>query len=209
MGRDWREWHAEYEDPESRLSRRLLVVQGYIRDALDSFSPGPIRVISACAGEGRDLLGVLVDHPRAHDVTGRLVELDAGLAETAAGHAPSGIEVVCADASMTTAYAGAVPAELVLMCGVFGNVSDEDIEHTVRALPSLSAPGAVAIWTRHTRRPDRTVDIRRWFAETGYEEIGFTTSDDLFGVGAHRLTAAPTAFRDDARLFSFVGYGMV
>jgi hypothetical protein len=34
-------------------------------------------VISLCAGQGRDLLGVLADHPRREDVRARLVELDA------------------------------------------------------------------------------------------------------------------------------------
>ncbi len=69
MERDWREWHRDYDAPGSRLAQRLLVVQGLIRDAIDGLPPGPIRVVSACAGEGRDLLGVLADHPRAADVT--------------------------------------------------------------------------------------------------------------------------------------------
>src|SRR5262245_43494417 len=121
MVRDWREWHEEYDDPDSRLTRRLHVVQAYISDALDHMPPGSIRAISACAGEGRDLLGVLATHPRAADVTARLVELDPELAATAAANAPAGVEVVCGDGSNTTAYAGATPAQLVLICGIFGN----------------------------------------------------------------------------------------
>ncbi len=207
MARDWRKWHAEYDDPRSRLSQRLRVVQGYVRDALDSMPPGPIRAISACAGEGRDLLGVLADHPRRADVTGRLVELDPVLAETAAAHAPPGIEVVCADASQASAYASAVPADLVLACGIFGNISVDDIHHTIDTLPELCAARATVVWTRHRRPPDVTVDIRRWFTMAGFEEVGFAGADDfLFGVGAHRLTAPPTAFVPDRRLFTFVGY---
>jgi hypothetical protein len=30
----------------------------------------------------------------------------------------------------------------VLVCGVFGNVSDDDVAATVRAMPSFLAPGA-------------------------------------------------------------------
>ena len=161
MERDWREWHAEYDDPSSRLARRLAIVQQCIRNALDSMAPGPIRVVSMCAGEGRDLLGVLADHPRASDVTGRLVELDPELAARAAARAPVGIEVVCGDASTSDVYTGAVPADLVLVCGVFGNISDADVEHTVRTLASLCAPGATAIWTRHRREPDLTVSVPR------------------------------------------------
>jgi hypothetical protein len=32
--------------------------------------------VSACAGQGRDVVGALNGHPRAPDVTGRLVEWD-------------------------------------------------------------------------------------------------------------------------------------
>ena len=94
---------------------------GRIREVLDDRPPGPIRVVSMCAGEGRDLLEVLADHPRAGDVRGRLVELNPELAARAAAGAPPGIAVEIADAGWTDAYLGAVPADLVLACGVFGN----------------------------------------------------------------------------------------
>ncbi|MGH8978118.1 MAG: SAM-dependent methyltransferase, partial [Acidimicrobiia bacterium] len=158
-------------------------------------------------GEGRDLLGVLADHPRAGDVTARLVELDPELSGSSAANAPACVEVVCGDASTTDAFAGAVPADLVLVCGIFGNVVDDDIRNTVRVLPSLCTPGAIVVWTRHRRAPDLTVEIRKWFAATGFDEIAFTGSDeDLYGVGAHRLAAPPAAFVPDVRLFTFVGY---
>jgi hypothetical protein len=37
---------------------------------------GEVRLISLCAGQGRDLIGVLTGHPRRDDVRARLVELD-------------------------------------------------------------------------------------------------------------------------------------
>ena len=208
MSRDWREWHRDYDDPDVAAWRGgSRSCSGCIRDALDRHPPGPIRVISMCAGEGRDLLGVLADHPRAADVTGRLVELDPDLAATAAAHAPPGVEVVCGDASTTSAYAGAVPADLVLVCGIFGNVIDDDIHHTVEILPTLCAPGATVIWTRHRRPPDLTVDVRRWFGDAGFEEVGFAGSDDvLFGVGAHRFGGTAALVRARRPLFTFVGY---
>lgn len=207
MSRDWRDWHREYDAPGSRLARRLHVVQGFIRAAIDRAPPGRIRAISACAGEGRDLLGVLADHPRASDVVARLVELDPELVGRARACATPGVDVVCGDASTTDAYRGAVPADLVLVCGVFGNVSDEDVRRTVGALPMLCASGATVVWTRQRRPPDLTVDIRRWLGEAGFEEVGFVGSDEqLFGVGAHRLSGPPGAWIPDVRLFNFVGY---
>ena len=164
MTHDWHEWHTAYDQPESPLSRRLATVQGCIRTVLDAAAPGPIRVVSMCAGEGRDLLGVLDDHPRRADVHGRLVELDPELAATARAHAPAGIEVLCADAGALASYAGAVPADLVLVCGVFGNITDADMMRTIDLLPTLCAPGAHVIWTRHRRPPDATPGVRERFA---------------------------------------------
>ncbi len=160
---EWVEWHEGYR-PGSQLAQRLRVVQDLIRGALDGCAPGPIRVISMCAGDGRDLLGVLEEHPRRDDVRARLVELDPELAARgrarAAGVSPS-LEVVNADASFTNAYANAVPADIVLVCGVFGNVTEEDIERTVHHLPTLCAPAATVIWTRGTFEPDLDSDDPR------------------------------------------------
>src|SRR5580700_9603808 len=111
---EWVEWHRGYV-PGSPLSMRLEVVQRLIREALGRRAPGPIRVISLCAGDGRDLLGVLPEHPRCADVDATLVELDPDLAERARSRAAqisASIEVVTGDASSTSSFAGAVPADI-------------------------------------------------------------------------------------------------
>ena len=202
-GKDWVAWHEAYDD-DTPLHRRLITVQRRIREALLERPAGPIRVVSACAGEARDLLGALVDHPRATDVRGRLVELDLELARRAAASAPPGIEVVCADAGSTDAYLGSVPADLVLVCGVFGNIGDGDVRQTVRALPTLCAAGAIVFWTRHRRPPDLTPDIRGWFADAGFEEMSFDAPADVeWSVGVHRFVADPQPIVPGRRLFSF------
>ena len=124
---EWVEWHRGYEDASGSLARRLAAVREQIRDALDRCPPGEIRAVSMCAGDGRDLLGVLSAHPRRRDVRARLVEQDPDLVargQARAVDAPA--ELVIGDASTTTAYEGAVPADVVLACGIFGNISDED-----------------------------------------------------------------------------------
>ncbi len=67
-----------------------------------------------------------------------------------------------ADAGDLTAYAKAVPADLVLMAGVFGNISDADVRRTIGALPQLCADGATVIWTRTRRAPDLTLTGQAW-----------------------------------------------
>src|SRR5579863_5296566 len=107
---DWVEWHRDYDDPDSPLSRRLELVQGRLRAELDDAPAGDIRLISLCAGQGRDVIGVLSGHPRRDDVRARLVELDernvavARQAAQAAGlHR---VEVLQADAGITDACVG-------------------------------------------------------------------------------------------------------
>ncbi len=206
---DWRAWHSAYENPDSELGRRLALVQAQLRAALDRAPAGPIRLISMCAGQGHDAIGVLVDHPRRGDVTARLVELDAEnvrLANAAAQVAGlDRVEALAADASSTDSYAGAVPADIVLVCGVFGNLSAADVAHTIDQLAQLCAPGATAIWTRHRRPPDLVPQIREAFARAGFEEVAFGEAPP-FGVGTNRLEVAPRALQRGVKMFDFIGY---
>jgi RimJ/RimL family protein N-acetyltransferase len=201
---NWVDWHLAYDVDDSPLQRRLAIVQAHIRDALDRCAPGPIHVISICAGQGRDLIGVLEGHSRRADVRARLDELDERNCDLARASAPPGVEIVCGDASVTSAYAGAIPAEIVITCGVFGNIADADIVRTIEALPSLCATGATVIWTRHRRPPDLTPSIRRWLAEAGFDELAFDAPGDAeFSVGTARLAVAPRPFEPGRRLFAF------
>jgi hypothetical protein len=210
--RDWLGWHRQYDDPSSSLSRRLAIVQNRLRRTIDVAPPGPLRLVSMCAGEGRDVIEALAGHRRREDVTARLVELDprlAAAARTAARRAGlTAFEVLEADAGETDAYIGAVPAHIVLVCGVFGNISDADIHSTIAELPHLMASHATVIWTRHRRPPDVTPHIRRWFAASGFIERAFDTAPARsFGIGTHRLSRPPSAFRTSRTMFRFLGDG--
>jgi hypothetical protein len=210
MAHDWHEWHRAYDQPGSPLWQRLETVRACIGEALTAAPTGPIQVLSMCAGQARDLLGVLADHARAGDVHGRLVELDPDLAADARDDAPARIDVLVADAGLSDAYEGAVPADVVLVCGVFGNISAEDTQHTIGSLPMLCAPDAKVIWTRHRRPPDFTPQIRSWFADQAFEELAFvTTPHTSFGVGMNRFAGTPLPFRPHVRFFDFVGYGVL
>ena len=205
---DWRQWHQEYDDPASGLSRRRRLVQQRVAACLDR-TPGAGPVGSACAGAGRDLLDVLAARPDdARRVTARLVELDPALAdlarERAAQYAP-GVGVVVGDAGDTDSYAGAVPADLVMLCGVFGNITDDDIRRTVAAVPTLMSPGAVVVWTRGSFETDMAPTIASWFEESGFERTAYHADDEhRHRVVEHRLVADPQPFRPGQQLFTFV-----
>jgi len=202
---DWGRWHEDYQRPDSSLARRLAVVRRRISETLNQCPPGPIRVVSICAGDGRDLLGVLPQHHRANDVRGRLIELDPMLAERARAAAPPAIEVVCRDASRSEAYEGAVPADLVLCCGVFGNVSDNGVLATINSWPMLCAPGATVIWTRGASGsgPDRREEVRRWVRLAGFNETSFDGVPETYGIGVSKMIRNSEPYRPGVHLFSF------
>jgi predicted kinase len=206
----WSEWHRLYADPNSRLSLRLRAVQTRIQEALDDCPAGDIRVVSLCAGQGQDLLGVLQHHVRRDDVLARLVELDehnvAIARTTAQATALPRVEIVAGDASQIDLYVGTLPADLVLVCGVFGNISDADIARTIAYMPQLCAPGATVVWTRHLAPPDLTPAIRQWFIDAEFKELGFETVANTFGVGASRFAGGPAELEPGVRLFNFIGY---
>jgi hypothetical protein len=207
---DWYAWHHDYDDPATALGRRLAAVQVQIRAALDAAPPGPLHAISLCAGQGRDLIGVLARHPRGADVVARLVELDprnAGAARRAAGLAGlPGVEVVTGDAALTSYYAGMVPAYLVLVCGVFGNMTDEDVRRTVGYCDQLCAHGGTVVWTRGRWPPDLMPQICDWFAARGFERLWVSDPANGWGAAAHRFTGTPAPLERDARMFTFTGH---
>jgi hypothetical protein len=207
---DWHEWHERYDRPDSPLARRLRVIQEWIGRTLDSAGPGELRVVSLCAGRALDVLGVLPEHPRRHDVRVRLVERDqrnALIARRAASdHGLHGVEVVIGDAALTDHYRGMVPADLVLLCGVLGNIRDEDVATTIAYCTQLCATGATLIWTRHRKPPDLVPQICRWLETAGFRQLWLSEPDAGFGVGVHRHVEQPRPLLTGRRMFTFIGY---
>jgi hypothetical protein len=207
---DWREWHRAYDEPGSDLARRRRSVQSAVDAFLDTRDDDGLRVVSACAGDGRDLIDVLARRDDRDRVRAALLlELDEVLAGTArdlaAEHGLEQVDVRRDDAGSTGSYADAVPADLVLMCGVFGNVTDADLRRTVAVIPRLCAPGATVVWTRgRFREGDLTPQIRGWFVEEGFEEVSFDAPDDTtYRVGTHRLLREPEPLGAPETFFTF------
>jgi hypothetical protein len=190
---------------------------------------GPVRVVSLCSGQGRDVIETLPDHPRREDVTAVLVEADpvnvawardAASAAGLAGGAPADagpdrrgadatgrprVEVRQADASRVASFADALPADVLLLCGIFGNVSAADIQRTVAAAPALCSPGGTVIWTRHRREPDLTPQVRAWFTAAGFEELAFGSPEPSprTGVGVAVRRDGAAIPRPEGPLFRF------
>lgn len=213
--RDYREWHKHYDDPASGLSWRLTTVRERIATFLDERlaedAGGDVRILSVCAGDGRDVLGVLAGRADRDRVHVTLVEVDVELsdrARTAAAELGVDTDVRTADAGRTDAYVGAVPADLVLLVGIFGNISLDDIERTVGCVAQLCAPGATVLWSRSRDRADHNTEIRGWFAAAGCTELDYSTYDGADGrdvsLATVRFDGVSAPLVPGQSLFTFV-----
>lgn len=207
--RDYQQWHHAYDDPDSGLSWRLTTVRRYLVEAFDRH-PGPVRVLSLCAGDGRDVIGALAGRPDAERVSTTLVELHPGIAEDARRAARQvglgNVEVRTADAGSTDGWLGAVPAHIVLLVGIFGNISNRDLQRTVAAAPQLCAPGATLVWSRGRDIEDLNHQVRAWFSRVGFSELDYTElqSGGRPALGCVRYDGAPTPVDPANRLFTFL-----
>ncbi|ROO86660.1 hypothetical protein EDD29_4237 [Actinocorallia herbida] len=205
--RSWYRWHAPYDEIGSAQTDRLDAVQELIAEALDAAPPGPLKAVSVCAGQARDLLPMLITHPRGRDVAARMIELEplnasflhGALGSTDLEH----VEVLVADAGLTDAYVGAVPADLVLISGPFAHIGRTDTLRTIRMLPRLCAPHAAVIWSTHGQALTDLSLVLDAFTTAGFTGASRTPDANAFAAGTHRLTVPPPAFTPGARMFTF------
>jgi hypothetical protein len=202
---DWYAWHAPYDELTSPQTDRLAAVQDQIARFLDSApTDRPVRVISLAAGQSRDLLPLLIRHPRGGDVRARVVELDDRNVDFAEGAALGAgidvIEFVSGDAGLVDTFAGAVPADLVLACGLFDLLTDDEVATTIAALPQLCAGGATVIWTDRPLTPAELSQRQSAFAAAGFD-AGTSISTGDYCVAAQLLRADPQKLVPGTRMF--------
>lgn len=204
----WYQWHAQYDELRSPDTDRLEVVQELLVQALDRAPAGPLTAVSACAGQARDLLPVLIHHPRGPDVRARMVELDplnaSFLAAALGSTSLVDVEVVIADAGNTDAYIGAVPADLVLLCGVFANIDLADARRTVDAATALCRPGGTVVWSSYGARLAHADEVVALFEDRAFERMALHRSGEReFVVAAHRYVGRQRRLPAHTRFFDF------
>ncbi|NNN20704.1 MAG: SAM-dependent methyltransferase [Acidimicrobiales bacterium] len=203
----WESWHDSYSVKNSDLSYRLEVVKQRLQELIERFEV-PVRILSLCAGQGHDVIQTLKENPNLNISKALLVELDpknVSVGESEIKRSGLGtVNYLEGDAANVSLYSDFVPVEILLLCGIFGNISLDDIKNTLERSSSFLAPGGFVVWTRHRKEPDATPAIRNWCAEFGYREIAFDTPDrHEFSVGTYELVKAPSKFLPDGKLFQF------
>ena len=214
---DWVQWHDGY-DIWPPLQARLRAVREHISNALLACPVGSIQVVSLCAGDGRDLIGVLPEHSRRRDVSALLIEASADLvargeAATAQFDLGSHVCFVREDATQSSTYLEVGPPDLVVAAGVFGNLLDGEVRRLIFSLRRLCKPGGFVVWTRNLIELDgerATALIRDLFREAQFEEMASTrTSPGAFAVATHAFRGNPDPLVPGTKMFEFTGFDRI
>lgn len=208
---DWSEWHHRY-DAAPALAARLRIVREQITATLDQCAAGPIRIVSLCAGDGRDVIGSLQGHPRRGDVTAWLLDTHGdSLARGARMGEAAGVEdalrFVQRDATHAASYQGMVPADLILLSGFLGHVKPASVRDLVSSLPMLCKSGGFVIWNKHLTANDGAAQvpvIRDLLLRAGFDEVHYeVTGHDGYATGRARFRGEPAPLDTARVLFEF------
>ena len=206
---EWGGW-PEQAYQRDAYQQRLSAVQEHLAECLDTAPPGPVHIISICAGDGRDVIGVLESHPRRDDVSAWLVEsneqsVDFGIRRAQSAGLERTVNFVNEDATDYVTYRNMAPADIVLVCGVWGHVPTPERKPLVRAIASLCKPNGVVIWTRGVSKGLAQLrEIQSHFVGPSWEEVRLhLTPDKWWGVASHRYYGPPVERPESGRIFNF------
>jgi hypothetical protein len=208
--KDWLGWHRAYDDPRSSLARRLEVVKGRLGEALERVTATEPKVLGLCAGDGRDVIPVLAARAASSRLAAVLVEQNPTLArrasESSAMAGRGQVQVRCGDAGDPASFADVLLVDVLMLCGIFGNIEHRCVKHIIDLVPRLVVPGGYVIWTRGGSMPDRRPEVRQRFRAAGLDEVAFDGTPESYGVGLNQLrrSSAPADRALPDRLFTFV-----
>ena len=146
--RDYVAWHDAYRDPASELSVRLRHVQQGISAEFD-VRPGTVRVMSSCAGQGHDVLGVLAARPELYNrVRGTLLEINpvnAAIARERWRSMRGRTGVLHSGHALVRVHDGAEAQGVSSTTVRFGSPADAEIDAYVATGEPLGCAGAFTI----------------------------------------------------------------
>jgi len=205
----WHGW-AGRAYHKGRYQLRLSVVQAHLTECLEVAPAGPLRIVSVCAGDGRDVIGVLRSHPRRTEVTAWLVELDrvsvtAGIQLTTSEGLGKSVNFLHKDATAFETYLQIAPSDILLVCGVWGHVPVDERSQLVYALSCFCRPGGTVIWTCGAKKGGNRVQaIQSLFTGSSWECVRLSsTPDQRWAVATHRYCGPPNALPRSGPIFNF------
>ena len=210
--RSWSGWPtAAYA--HARYQNRLQAVQEHLCGSLNEAPAGPLRLLSLCAGDGRDVIGILRTHERRLDVSAWLIELDrqsvtSGAREASVAGLGHTVHFRQADATDYATYLDVAPADIVLVCGVWGHVPAHERASLAGALAGLCKPRGTVTWTRGiSKGVARLREIELLFGQPEWEPVRITTTaDEKWTVASYRYAGAQFELPPAGRIFNFHRY---
>lgn len=207
--RAWKGWPDEaYQQDSYQL--RLAAVQEHVAQSIELAPHGPVRVISVCAGDGRDIIGSLESHRRRRDVVAWLVELDsqsvaAGIRNARSAGLANAVNFINGDATLYLTYKDIAPSDVVIVCGVWGHVPPQERSLLVRGIASLCKSGGRVIWTRGVSRSmARFREIQSHFVGPLWETVKVSfTLDHKWAIATNRYCGSPSDLPQSGRMFHF------
>ncbi len=205
----WSGWpEAAYQQPGYR--QRLQAVQEHLAQSLDCAPNGPVRIISICAGDGRDIIGVLSSHRRRTDVQAWLIELNhqsvvAGIRQAKNAGLEDRVTFLNTDATLYATYKDIAPAEIILLSGVWGHVPAQERASLAGGLASFCNPRGTLIWTRGVSQGiGRLREIQAHFSAPAWEEERLTlTPDNNWAVASYCHCGPPQELPRSGQVFRF------
>jgi hypothetical protein len=156
------------------------------------------------------VIGVVGSHPRRSDVTAWLVEQNpqsvaAGVCRLADAGLENSVAFLTGDATLYTTYEKIAPADIVLLCGVWGHVPADERTQLVRALACLCKPAGAVIWTRGVAKGMiRLQQIQVHFAGSSWEQVRVSlTPDKNWAIVTHRCRGSACELPTSGQIFHF------
>lgn len=175
---DWNEWSKLYDTDGSLISKRLIKVKEYLKDALINFDAPTI--LNICSGQGRETLESIVELNK--DCTVFLIDLDQNTLNYAKDFSIKNnlknINFINEDASQVSTYINyKIPkCDIVIASGLFGHLTEIDCHNLIDFIKTKIKYGGYIIWTRNTE-DDVYTKVRKYFTHNGFDEIDFYQSD--------------------------------
>jgi hypothetical protein len=206
--RPWQNW-PERAYGTRLYQDRLAAVQEHLAERLDQ-ATGPVRIISLCAGDGRDVIGTLARRARGENVQAWLVELNRqsvieGRRRANRVGVADKVVFVNGDATTYATYRSIPPADIMLACGVWGHVPPCQRRNLVHALACLSQTGGAVIWTRGVARGlHRLREIEAHFEAPSWRQLRLSyTPDGKWALNSYRYCGSRQERPISGRIFNF------
>lgn len=203
---DWHTWNDHYDNADSELSKRLNKVKEYLKNTLLNIEIP--TVLNICSGQGKDILESMVELDKDAEVY--LIDTNTNSLNAAINFAKTNnigtITFINEDASHTSTYKKYdIPkSNIVLACGLFGHLNQEDSYGLVDFLKTQIKANGTVIWTKNIEN-DSISNLRKYFIDNNFEEISyFGPEGSPWAVVCNKYIGEEFDLSKEYKIFNFI-----